>query len=78
MEGTAKEVAVQEDALNVIGAQHGGIPGGENNGKRGYQLTFVIAYIRVRFRPRLLFFFFAHLFLGPYRTELFLALPSFS
>ena len=24
-----------------------GIPGGEENGRRGYQLTFVIAYIRV-------------------------------
>ena len=25
-----------------------GIPGGEENGKKGYMLTFVIAYIRVR------------------------------
>jgi len=24
-----------------------GIPGGEENGKKGYMLTFVIAYIRV-------------------------------
>ena len=27
-----------------------GIPGGEENGKKGYMLTFVIAYIRVRMR----------------------------
>ena len=27
-----------------------GIPGGEENGKKGYMLTFVIAYIRVRTR----------------------------
>ena len=25
-----------------------GIPGGEENGKKGYVLTFVVAYIRVR------------------------------
>ena len=47
MEGSASEVAVQEAKLNGIGLGHGGIPAGEHNGKRGYQLTFVIAYIRV-------------------------------
>ena len=47
MEGTAKEVALQEEKLNPIGLQFNGIPAGEQNGKRGYQLTFVIAYIRV-------------------------------
>ena len=26
-----------------------GLPGGEENGQRGYMLTFVIAYIRVSF-----------------------------
>jgi len=46
MEGSASEVAVQEAKLNGIGLGHGGIPAGEHNGKRGYQLTFVIAYIR--------------------------------
>jgi hypothetical protein len=48
MEGSVKEVAIQEEKLNSIGIQYHGIPAGENNGKRGYQLTFVIAYIRVR------------------------------
>jgi len=46
MEGSVKEVAIQEEKLNSIGIQYHGIPAGENNGKRGYQLTFVIAYIR--------------------------------
>lgn len=27
-------------------SSHSGIPGGEDNGKRGYMLTFVIAYLR--------------------------------
>lgn len=47
MEGTASEVAIQEEKLNTIGLAFQGIPAGEHNGKRGYQLTFVIAYIRV-------------------------------
>lgn len=47
MEGTTKEVTIQEEKLNTIGLQFNGIPAGEHNGKRGYQLTFVIAYIRV-------------------------------
>lgn len=47
MEGTIKEVAVQEEKLNTIGLEFQGIPAGEHNGKRGYQLTFAIAYIRV-------------------------------
>ena len=47
MEGTPKEVAIQEEKLNTIGISFQGIPAGEHNGKRGYQLTFVIAYIRV-------------------------------
>lgn len=46
MEGTIKEVAVQEEKLNTIGLEFQGIPAGEHNGKRGYQLTFAIAYIR--------------------------------
>ena len=55
MEGTPREVAIQEEKLNPIGIQYQGIPAGEHNGKRGYQLTFVIAYIRVNmsiFYPR--------------------------
>lgn len=47
MEGTAKEVAQQEEKLTEIGLSFQGIPAGEHNGKRGYQLTFLIAYIRV-------------------------------
>ena len=47
MEGNAKEVAAQEDKLTEIGLSFQGIPAGEHNGKRGYQLTFAIAYIRV-------------------------------
>lgn len=47
MEGTSKEIAIQEEKLTGIGLEFHGIPAGEHNGKRGYQLTFVIAYIRV-------------------------------
>jgi alkyldihydroxyacetonephosphate synthase len=36
-----------EYRLLEIGAKFGGISAGEENGKRGYTLTFVIAYIRV-------------------------------
>ena len=54
MEGTEKEVAQQEEKLNQIGLSFQGIPAGEHNGKRGYQLTFLIAYIRVRFQFRFL------------------------
>ena len=48
MEGTAAEVAVQEAQLHAIAIQYEGIAAGEGNGKRGYQMTFAIAYIRVR------------------------------
>ena len=40
MEGSSKEVATQEKKLNAIGISFKGIPAGEHNGKRGYQLTF--------------------------------------
>ena len=54
MEGSPQEVAIQEKKLNAIGVSLKGIPAGEHNGKRGYQLTFVIAYIRVtRFTVKL-------------------------
>ncbi|XP_065920530.1 alkyldihydroxyacetonephosphate synthase, peroxisomal-like [Dysidea avara] len=46
LEGTAAEVSTQEQRLYSIAAKYGGIPGGEENGKKGYMLTFVIAYIR--------------------------------
>ncbi|XP_067932186.1 alkyldihydroxyacetonephosphate synthase, peroxisomal-like [Watersipora subatra] len=45
-EGTAEEVAAQEKRVYEIASRFGGIPGGEDNGKRGYMLTYVIAYIR--------------------------------
>ena len=50
MEGNHKEVAMQEENLNTIGLASQGIPAGETLGRRGYQLTFVIAYIRVCIR----------------------------
>eukprot|EP00037_Helgoeca_nana_P000215 m.20724 g.20724 ORF g.20724 m.20724 type:complete len:644 (-) comp10276_c0_seq1:201-2132(-) len=45
-EGETEEVKVQQAAIHAIAAKHGGIVGGAENGKRGYLLTFVIAYIR--------------------------------
>jgi alkyldihydroxyacetonephosphate synthase len=46
MEGNKSEVEYQEKLIYKIAKKHGGIPGGEGNGKRGYQLTYAIAYIR--------------------------------
>ncbi|KAK2149953.1 hypothetical protein LSH36_429g00019 [Paralvinella palmiformis] len=45
-EGTREEVALQEKRVYEIASKFGGIPGGEENGERGYMLTFVIAYLR--------------------------------
>ncbi|HSC89331.1 MAG TPA: FAD-binding oxidoreductase [Polyangiaceae bacterium] len=45
-EGSADEVAFQEDTLYRIAESHGGMKAGATNGERGYQLTFGIAYIR--------------------------------
>mmetsp|Transcript_21955 Transcript_21955/g.57325 ORF Transcript_21955/g.57325 Transcript_21955/m.57325 type:complete len:629 (-) Transcript_21955:93-1979(-) len=45
-EGTAEEVKAQQAAIHAIAGKYGGLIGGEENGKRGYLLTFVIAYIR--------------------------------
>lgn len=45
-EGGAEEVARQQRDVARIAARHGGMPAGGENGKRGYQLTFGIAYIR--------------------------------
>lgn len=45
-EGTKEEVGRQEKALYKLAKKHGGMKAGEENGKRGYQLTFGIAYIR--------------------------------
>jgi alkyldihydroxyacetonephosphate synthase len=46
MEGSAREVEVQEQLLSELAAKHRGFMAGGHNGKRGYNLTFAIAYIR--------------------------------
>jgi alkyldihydroxyacetonephosphate synthase len=46
LEGTSQEVAMQERKLYDIASRYGGLAGGEENGRRGYQMTFAIAYIR--------------------------------
>jgi alkyldihydroxyacetonephosphate synthase len=46
MEGTAEEVAIQERMLYDIASKFGGLAGGEENGRRGYRMTFAIAYVR--------------------------------
>ena len=45
-EGSKEEVQYQEKRLFEIAEKHNGMRGGETNGKRGYNLTFLIAYIR--------------------------------
>jgi alkyldihydroxyacetonephosphate synthase len=45
-EGTRAEVEQQQRALYRIAARHGGMKAGAENGRRGYQLTYSIAYIR--------------------------------
>ena len=45
-EGTESEVAVQKRGLYPLAAKHGGMNAGPENGQRGYELTFAIAYIR--------------------------------
>jgi alkyldihydroxyacetonephosphate synthase len=45
-EGSRREVEQQESLLYRIAKRHGGMKAGSENGKRGYQLTFGIAYIR--------------------------------
>jgi alkyldihydroxyacetonephosphate synthase len=45
-EGTRGEVDRQQKDLYRIAARHGGMKAGTENGRRGYQLTFSIAYIR--------------------------------
>lgn len=45
-EGTAQDVVRQESAVYNIAAKHRGMKAGEENGKRGYLLTYNIAYIR--------------------------------
>jgi alkyldihydroxyacetonephosphate synthase len=45
-EGSEEEVAAQERKVYRLAAAHGGMKAGAENGERGYQLTFAIAYIR--------------------------------
>ncbi|KAG5881483.1 hypothetical protein JTB14_026540 [Gonioctena quinquepunctata] len=45
-EGEESEVKINEKKLYDLAKQFGGISAGEQNGERGYMLTFVIAYIR--------------------------------
>jgi alkyldihydroxyacetonephosphate synthase len=45
-EGTRDEVEAQEKTAYALAKRHGGMKGGAANGKRGYLLTFGIAYIR--------------------------------
>ncbi len=46
MEGTAEEVAYQNKMIAKIAKKYHGVAGGEGNGRRGYMLTYAIAYIR--------------------------------
>jgi alkyldihydroxyacetonephosphate synthase len=46
MEGSAAEVRHQQKTLYGLAAKFGALKGGASNGKRGYMLTFAIAYIR--------------------------------
>jgi alkyldihydroxyacetonephosphate synthase len=45
-EGSRSEVEQQQKDLYRIAARHGGMKAGGENGRRGYQLTYSIAYIR--------------------------------
>jgi len=45
-EGTKEQVAAEEQSVYRIAKRHDGMKGGEENGRRGYQLTYGIAYMR--------------------------------
>jgi alkyldihydroxyacetonephosphate synthase len=45
-EGSRDEVAAEAAAVARVAKRHGGMRAGAENGRRGYQLTFGIAYIR--------------------------------
>lgn len=45
-EGSAEITNDQQQKVYDIVKKHGGIPAGETNGKRGYTLTYAIAYLR--------------------------------
>ena len=46
MEGTRRELAWQRRIIFSLAKRFGGVSGGAHNGRRGYMLTFAIAYIR--------------------------------
>ena len=45
-EGTREEVDRQSRFVYSVATKHGGLKGGEDNGRRGYFLTYMIAYLR--------------------------------
>ncbi|MCH9780584.1 MAG: FAD-binding oxidoreductase [Alphaproteobacteria bacterium] len=45
-EGSAREVANQQATVKKLAAQFGGVLAGSDNARRGYALTFTIAYLR--------------------------------
>ncbi|MBT4035579.1 MAG: FAD-binding oxidoreductase [Candidatus Marinimicrobia bacterium] len=46
LEGSKDEVALQQKTLKRLTKKYNGMIGGSENGKKGYNLTFAIAYIR--------------------------------
>ena len=46
LEGTTEEVKYQQKQILRLAKKYKGISGGEGNGKRGYMLTYAIAYLR--------------------------------
>lgn len=46
--GKKLEVASHKNRIAEIAWSFGGVMAGERNGERGYMMTFVIAYIRVK------------------------------
>ncbi len=46
MEGSRSEVEFQESSIYALAKKFQGLPAGATNGRRGYLLTFAIAYIR--------------------------------
>ena len=45
-EGSAEEVTCQQRNLYKAAKVFGALPAGGKNGQRGYQMTFLIAYVR--------------------------------
>lgn len=45
-EGTTEEVNTQRNNIYKAAKLYGALPAGSSNGERGYQMTFLIAYLR--------------------------------